>query len=334
MHILIVVNGPAEGGRWQDESLSDRGVEGAARTIGEALKERGFQVSTLVVGRDPEPALQGLRAARPDVVFQLVETIAGDSRLEPAFPFLVQWLGIPMTGNSPAVLTMVVDKGQTKHLFKGMGVRTPEFAELFAPEDLDGWTIFPALLKPAAEDASLGIDAGSIVRDAAGAKARFEHLARSFGTPVLIERFVDGREANAACLQLGDELRIGLNEIDFSDLPPELPRIVSYEAKWVEGSEWFKKTPVKTRAAFPPATDAAIRETARRLFRALRLSGYARFDFRVDAEGVPWLLEINPNPDLSVDAGFARALPEMGVTYADAVEAIVRTALRAKPRSR
>ncbi|MFZ2955672.1 MAG: ATP-grasp domain-containing protein [Candidatus Ozemobacteraceae bacterium] len=334
MRIAVLSNAPAREERWQEEALSDRAVEGVARSVAAALRDSGHDVVSLQVGDRPDEMIASLRGAAPEVVFNLCETIGGDSRLEAAVPYLLCWLDLPFTGNPPGALAMLVDKVTTKALFLSLGVQTPECLTLGCESDLDEWNIWPAILKPAAEDASLGIDAGSVVGDTAAARVRFTLLAERFGTPVLIERYITGREVNVAVLETETGLRMGINEIDFSALPPELPSIVTYEAKWVEDSRYYKGTPVKSPANLPPEVDRVVRYTAQSIFVALDLSGYARVDFRIDNENRVWVLEVNPNPDLSDDAGFARSMPEMGLEYREAVEGLVRVAIARHRRAK
>ncbi len=326
MKVLILTNAAAPNQRWEGEERSDRGVLEAAAAIAEALQAGEHAVSTAEIGAHPGDLLRLIDQHRPHAVFNLCETICGNSRLEPAVPFLLRWLNIPFTGNGPQTISILLEKATTKRILRDIGLPTPSFLELNNAKDLTNWDIWPAILKPAAEDASLGIDAGSVVRERSEACARFELLADRFGTPVLIEQFVEGRELNVAVLETADGLRMGINEIDFSEMPAGVPHIVTYNAKWVEESAEFQKSPVKAPAALPSQIDARVREIVAQTFKALQLAGYARVDLRLDAHGRPWILEVNPNPDISPGAGFVKALPEMGLSYAQAIELILQRA--------
>jgi D-alanine-D-alanine ligase len=329
--VLILENAPPpQMNRWEREALSDRAVEAMAAGIARALISRGWAVERRQIGLDPRAAIEAVTAGRPDVVFQLCETLGGNSRLEPALPYLLAWLGLPFTGNPAEVIALLVDKVRTKQVLIGLGLPTPEFVAVSDEARLDGWPHWPAILKPAAEDASLGIDRGSVVDDRPAAARRFRLLAERFGTPVLLERFIAGRELNVALLEAPDGLRMGINEIDFSALPADHPRILTYEAKWEEDSPIYRQSP-SGPARLASDLDAEVRRLARAAWDGLGLRGYARVDFRVDAAGRPWILEINPNPDLSEQAGFAKSLPQMGLDYPEAVELIVRSALRSAP---
>ena len=325
--VLILVNAPASGQRWKNEATSDRAVEGMSASVAVALADRGFQVTTEKVGLSPREAIDAIEKAHPDLVFNFCETMCGNSRLEPAVPYLLGWLGIPYTGNPAGVLALLIDKVQTKRILRGLGLPTPDFLEARDEKDLNEWKSWPAILKPAAEDASLGIDSGSVVETPDAARERFHLLADRFGLPVLVEKFIAGRELNVAVLQTPSGLRLGINEIDFSALPGSHPKILTYEAKWAEDSDVCRLTPVKTPPNLTPTLSHEVRGLAQAAFEKLGLRGYARVDFRVDESEHPWILEINPNPDISEDAGFAKSLPQMGLAYPDAVEIIARAAL-------
>lgn len=328
MKVLILANAPAPNQRWEAEERSDRGVLQAAEAISRALQANGHQVSTAEIGSHPSDLLQAVTKEGPDVIFNLCETLKGDSRLEPAVPFLLRWLGLPFTGNGPQTISILLEKTLTKRLLRDGGFPTPAFRDLITESDLSDWDIWPAILKPAAEDASLGIDAGSVVNNRKSAQQRFHLLAERFGTPVLIEQFVDGREINVAVLETPQGLRMGVNEIDFTEMPAGIPHIVTYNAKWVEESDEFEKTPVKAPANLAPDIDKAVRQIVQQVFTYLNLAGYVRVDLRLDRQNKPWILEINPNPDISPGAGFVKALPEMGLSYKQAIEMILQRACR------
>ena len=131
---------------------------------------------------------------------------------------------------------------------------------------------------------------------------------REYDQPVLAERYVEGREINVTLLGNGAELRVlPLHEIDFAAMPADRPRIVSYAAKWDESHVDYAGTkPVPLRDA-TPALVAAVERVARAAWHALGLRDYGRVDLRVDATGTPWVIDVNPNPDISPDAGVARA---------------------------
>ncbi|HWN71436.1 MAG TPA: hypothetical protein VNM90_27545, partial [Haliangium sp.] len=176
------------------------------------------------------------------------------------------------------------------------------------------------------EDASVGIDARNCVADARALEARARELLEQYRQPVLIERYVEGREVNATVLGNAPGLEVlPLHEIDFGAMPPDRPRIVSYAAKWDERHEEYAGTrPVPMQAE--PALRAALEDVARQAFTALGVRDFGRVDMRVDAHGQPWVIDVNPNCDLSPDAGVARAAEHAGLAYAGLIGRICQTA--------
>jgi D-alanine-D-alanine ligase len=188
------------------------------------------------------------------------------------------------------------------------------------------------IIKAVWEHASLGIAAGSVV-DAAGAeplRALLEQREQQMNRPCFAEEFIDGREFNLSLLAGAsrEPQVLPVAEIDFSAFPPGKPRIVDHLAKWSQSSFEYRQTP--RRFDFPPA-DARLledlRQLARRCWNLFGMRGYARVDFRVDGAGQPWILEINANPCLSPDAGFAAAVEQAHLTYDQAIARILLDAL-------
>jgi D-alanine-D-alanine ligase len=189
-------------------------------------------------------------------------------------------------------------------------------------------------VKPAREDASVGISRASVVRDRAALERQVLHVLERHAQEVLVERFIEGREIYAAVLGNDPPVCLPCTEIDFSALPDGWPRIVTYEAKWASGSVEDLGTRPGLARFDDPALAARIRETAVAAFRALELSDYGRVDLRVSAEGVPYVIEVNPNCDLSTGAGYARAAAAAGLSHDEVAARIVELALaRAHARS-
>jgi D-alanine-D-alanine ligase len=144
---------------------------------------------------------------------------------------------------------------------------------------------------------------------------------------VIAERYIEGREINVTLMGHGDQVDVlPLHEIDFAAMPSDRPRIVSYAAKWDEAHVDYAGTkPVPLRDA-TPALVGAVERVARGAWDALGLRDYGRVDLRIDGAGQPWVIDVNPNPDISPDAGVARSAKVAGMTYVDLIDAIARTA--------
>lgn len=295
----------------------------AAETIRDALGRLGYRSEIVHLGLDLG-ALSALAARRPALVFNLVEALAGDGTLAHLAPSALEHFGLPYSGGTAQSLRDTLSKTAAKRLLQSAGLPTPAWS-------LDGsglGGVERVIVKSIGEHASIGIDAGSVV---AADRAAEEIAARQarFGGQFFAEAFIEGREFNLALLDGPDGPRLlPIAEIDFIDYPDDRPRIVDYEAKWEDGSFAFGNTP--RHFDFPAADGALLKrlgELALATWRLFDLTGYVRVDFRVDSMNRPWILEINVNPCLSPDAGFAAAAARAGVGYDEMIEDIVSAAL-------
>ncbi|MFO0726101.1 MAG: ATP-grasp domain-containing protein [Myxococcota bacterium] len=305
------------------DSLAVEGVREAASAVGDALRGLGHLVLPIPVRGSPEGLISALRTAAPDVVFNLVESINGDARLEAAAAHLYRWLELPFTGSDPATLSLALDKGRTKAVLAAAGIPTPRGGVLESAADLAPLSP-PYMVKPLRLDASHGIDAGSVTADAEAALARAAEIRRKYGQPALVEEYIEGRELNVSMLYDGHTLNaLSPGEIDFSGLPKDSPRILTYAAKWEPGSPEYGATPAVAAAEVPPR----VLEVARAAFLALELHGYGRVDLRLHPARGPFVLEVNPNPDLSLGAGFQLAAARSNLSYEALIAKILAAAL-------
>jgi D-alanine-D-alanine ligase len=182
---------------------------------------------------------------------------------------------------------------------------------------------FPAICKPAAEDASIGVEQRSVVRNTRALAARVEAMLERWDE-VLVQRFVDGREVNVGIL--GDTA-LPIAEIDFGAMPRGMWRIVSYRSKWEQGSDEDLGGVPRCPADLPTDIAAEVRRVALGAWRVLGGCGYGRVDMRIDAAGRPWILEVNANPDFAPDAGFARMARAAGIEYPSLVRAVCELGL-------
>jgi D-alanine-D-alanine ligase len=273
-----------------------------------------------------------LAELEPDCAFNLCESLAGDARLESAVPLVLDLMGIPFTGSPPDALSAALYKDRVKHRLEAAGVPTPRACVMSRPRDPCDLA-FPLIVKPVREDGSVGISAKSVVYDDASLRRAVERVRSTLRQPCLVEEYVAGRELNVALLGYPTARVLPLQEIDFSGLPADEPRIVSYEAKWKSGSVDDLGTRPVLRPEMPATLAARVRRAALEAFRAVGVRDYGRVDVRLAPSGVPFVVDVNPNCDLSRAAGMARAAAAFGIEYGSLVKLLVRYALRRRRRA-
>jgi len=296
------------------DRLAVEGVDAVAATVADAVRAAGWSEWRLAVGRDLQPVIDRLREQRPDVVFNLVESIGGQPRLEAAMAWVLEWLELPYTGSPPEAMSAGLDKAHAKALLQAAGGPVPGVA-------------YPAIVKPRCQDASHGISPDSVVPDANAAAVRIAYVRARYLQDAVVEEFIEGREFNLSLLGTTDKpLLLPPSEIDFSEFAPGRPRVVGFEAKWSEDSPEYRGT-APFFPDLPPELLETLRGVATAAYSAIGLRDYGRVDLRLHAQRGPFVVDVNPNPDLSTDAGVARAAAQAGRSYAELVQQIVRMAL-------
>ena len=298
-----------------------------ATSVATALAGSGYEPH--LVGVDGDLALLRTRLLElePDCAFNLCESLVGDARLESAVPLVLELLGLPFTGSAPEVLSLALRKDRVKRRLEAAGIPTPQGRVLLGPADPCDLP-FPLIVKPAREDGSAGISHSSVVHDPRQLATRVAAVVEQFRQPCLVEEYIDGRELNVAMLGHPTPRVLPLSEIDFSGLPAGVPRIVSYDAKWTNGSVDDLGTVPVLHPALPNTVAARVRRAAADAFRAIGVRDYGRVDVRLSSAGMPYVVDVNPNCDLSPAAGMARAAAAVGIDYGALAALLVRYALR------
>jgi D-alanine-D-alanine ligase len=313
------------------EAASEHEILETVVAVHKTLTEAGFEVARLGVDNEPRVLMEGLCTLKPDVVFNLFEGLADHSGTEAHVAGVLEWLDIPFTGSPFHSLCLARSKHLTKHLLKGAGMPTPNFFivedDAVPPCPID----WPVIVKPAQQDASLGLDQGSVVTDQERLEKRVASLLKMFGPPVLVEQFVPGRELNVGLIETPDLRILPISEVVFLDKDPGYWPIVTYEAKWKPGSRDYEATPARYPADVNPRLAGRLGELARQAFRLLGCRDYARIDFRVRPPGKPYILEVNPNPDFCPTAGLAGGLASAGLSHAQFTVDLVHNALTRAP---
>ena len=258
-----------------------------------------------------------VKRGRFDVAFNMCEGIDGVAELEPPVIGVLELFGIPYTGGSSYTTTMCLRKHVVNALLSHSGLPVPPWLTLRRGSRV-GSVGYPAIVKPAAEDASIGVEQRSIVRSARMLKSRVEAMLMSFDE-VIVQRYVEGRELNVGIV--GDMV-LPIAEIDFTTMRKGLWPIVTYRSKWDTGSEEDLGSIPKCPAELPARVANEVRRVAREAWQLVGGQGYGRVDMRLDPNGQPWILEVNANPDIAPDAGLARMAKVAGIDYATLVRTI------------
>lgn len=293
------------------------------------IRKKGYECYTLNILDDINILIKNLLTVKPDVVFNFVEIYKENSRLEVNIAGMLELMGFAFTGAPPQALANAQSKVLTKKILKSFGVKTPNSTIYSSQQKKYSHKLnYPLIVKPAFEDASVGIENKSVVNNYKELKARVDYVIDYFKQPALVEEFIEGRELNVAIC--GDEELevLPISEIDFSEMPKHLANIVSYQAKWDPLHEAYHKTIPHCPAELSKKVRKKAEETALAAFKAIRVRDYARVDMRLSKDNEVYVLEVNPNPDLTEGAGFMRSAEAAGYKYDEMLVKIINLALK------
>lgn len=328
--VLIVYNEPVLPEDHPDAD-SEHEVLMTAECASKNLAEIGYDVRQVGFNHDPSVLIQAVRDYHPDVVFNLFEGAADHGQTEAYAAGILEWLGVPYTGSRPHTLALARCKHMVKPMLQGAGLPTAPFLvvrELPVPACPIPW---PVIVKPAMEDASVGVDQGSVVSDQPALEARVALLLEKYRGPVLVEEYIPGREMVVAVTEVPTVRFLPITEFLLAQFTRDYPGhwpIITYNTKWVPGTDEYEKIDAEFGAQLPPEVTAQLQQLALRAFRLLECRDYARVDFRLRPDGQPFILEVNPNPDVREGTGMANSLNAAGIPYRDFVVDLVNTALR------
>jgi D-alanine-D-alanine ligase len=329
-HVLLLYNQPLLP-RDHPDAESEHTVVANAQCIEGILRQAGYQVRLFGLGQNPADLLAELDQNRPDVVVNLFEGNLDNTETESYVAGLLEWKGIPFTGSPMATLSLCRPKHLTKHLLRGAGLPTADFfvvdAAPLPPCHLD----FPVIAKPACQDASVGLDQKSVCTNYLQLEERVRYLLQTYGPPVLVEEYIRGREFNVALLELPELQYLPLAEIVFPQERPGFWPILTYNGKWKPGHPEFDDTPPRCPADIDPEQAQVLGEMAMKVYRLMGCRDYARVDFRLRDEQA-YILEVNPNPDITESAGYGSCLRSAGLRYPDFIIRVVENALNRPAR--
>ncbi|TFG61879.1 MAG: ATP-grasp domain-containing protein, partial [Spirochaetales bacterium] len=302
---------------------ADSDIEATVRAV-KAVFEKDNQVILIQIS---DHTYDWLRRKKPDVLFNICEGFGGDNRGEIYVAALLEQAGIPFTGSDFFTLALCMDKERTKEILSFNGVPTPKFQVFVTAGDpLDGRLRFPLIVKPAREDASLGIGPDSVVYDENALRKKAGSIIETFGQPAMAEEYVDGRELNISVIGNGEGAEVlPVSEIIF-DIPPDRPKIVDYDAKWVKDSPMYTGTSGVCPAGLEESLLRKVGDTALKAYRVMGVRDYGRVDIRLKGD-VPYVIEVNPNPGKYVDTGFIRSARAAGYSFEEICRKILNLTL-------
>jgi len=310
--------------------------------VAAAIEQLGRQPMKLSCTLDLAAMCDRLREARPEMIFYLVESLAGFDALAHLPAEAIEAIGLPHTGSGAFALALANHKIRAKRLLRQAGLPTPPWIEngnvvregravhegFEESEELASWPSRSSwILKNLVDQGSRDMEDDAVLCDVAWPelRERLRHRAERLGRPCFAEQFIAGREFVVVLLAgpNGPET-LPPSEIEFRDFPADKPRIVGYRAKWRDDCREYHQTP--RRFNFDPSDKPLLDQLqalARQCWDLFDLHGWARVDFRIDAEGRPWILEVNANPCLSPDAGFVATLQQASISFPEAIARIL-----------
>lgn len=294
----------------------------------EIIEKNGFKAYHFNVRDDFFKLIEHLKTEKPDVIFNFVELFHNDPKLEMNIAGIYELLKIPYTGAPPIALANCQNKVLTKRILAYNKISSPRFMVVTTQKNRYTHSLkFPLIIKPAYEDASVGIDYKAVVRSNKDLKSRIDNILENFKQPALIEEFIEGRELNVAIMGDKNPEVLPISEIDFSEMPDHLENIVSYQAKWDPLHEAYHKTIPICPAELTNDVRRKVEEIAFNAFKTMGVRDYSRVDIRLSKNDEVFVLEVNPNPDLTESAGFMRSVEAAGYTYEQALVKILNFAI-------
>ncbi len=297
--------------------------------IANALRGEDFNVSLLNINEDIQNLIDLLSNNPPDVVFNLIEYYRDDPALEHLIAGLFALYGVRFTGAKPFTLALCQRKGMTKQLLLANNVPTPRYKLLSEPR-LPGrhGLHYPLIVKPAREDASSGVEKGSVVYNHEQLLDRVNKAFEEFYPPILVEEFIEGRELHVSVLGNDPPEVLPIIEFDFSELPSDHPDIISYDAKWNPLEESFHRVHSICPAKLSRKLEKKVKAVVLSAYKITGCTDYARLDLRLTKDNKVFVLEVNPNPDLTESVSFMESAENYGLSFGETLARIVEFAFQ------
>ncbi len=288
--------------------------------VKKALDRMGISYKEIVVREDLKN-LEEVKKIDPDVVINMCDDFLEPSK-EPLVPKKLEKMGIPYTGDTFQPLSMCVQKAKEKKRLIDLGVITPKYKLVSKPDDDIEGLRFPLIVKPNTEHGSIDIKEDSVVHNEEQLQFKLNETLRKYGE-MLVEEYIEGREFSTVVI--GDKV-MRVSEMVFDDNEFEgKPKIMTYDAKWNEETGEYAGT-VRKPAKLSKQLEEKIKEESVKAYKALGCESYVRVDIRLDEKGTPYVLEVNPNPDLSRDGAVAKIAQYSRISYLKLIKMVIENA--------
>jgi D-alanine-D-alanine ligase len=312
---------------WTETETREAGADVAA--LGAALAGLGHPVDLLSVEDEKLRARLDRFDPREHIVFNWCEELPGLPHSEPEAAAVLEGMGFVFTGASSGVLSLSQDKPRVKRILDAMDLPTPPWG-VFDAAAADGWSTFPAIVKAAHEHCSIGISPESVVMSTAELEGRVAYILETHRQPALVEEFIDGREFHVAAWGNGTVTVLPAAEMDYVGLTDIRDRLFTYEAKYVPGSRLYETIELRVPAELDPAARENLERIVLATYRATGCRDYGRIDLRY-RDGVFYVIDVNPNPDINPLTSMTYAAAELGYSYGAMGSRIVNLAAARHP---
>jgi D-alanine-D-alanine ligase len=301
-------------------------------SIVNALHAEGFDARCINLKDDFSMLYQLIAQDPPDVVFNLVEFFHNDLNNEGSVAGFFELFGVRYTGAPPFCLSLCRRKGLTKQILLQSGVATPRFHNLKNPNiKRDHGLTYPLIVKPSRQDGSAGVDVHSVVYNYEQLQQQVDHAFAEFKCTILVEEFIEGRELHVSVLGNDPPRALPIIDYNFSELPEDHPHLITYDIKWNPLSPAYHKVHSVCPAKLDPEIEKRVQEQALRAYMVTNCRDYARVDIRLGKDNVPYVLEVNPNPDLTEGVSFMDSAENAGLGFSETLGKIVNFALSRTP---
>ena len=312
---------------WDRQEIID--TRKSNKVLFEALREEGIETYPEELNNPDLWSI--LKKYDPDdtLIFNLCETMPGIRCGERSIVEFIENKGFTYTGNKAQVIGLSYDKQQVKRILGSLDINVP-YGAVLAPEEASGWRLFPAIVKPALDHCSLTITEESVVFDPASLKKQILLVNNEMKQPALVEDFIDGREFHVSVWNNDPPEMLPPAEMDFSAFPELKERLCTYDSKYLPGSEHYEKIRTLVPAPLDQKQFKKLEKTVIKAWQGFGCRDYTRFDVRLRNKDF-YLLDINPNNDISIDTSFALAAEIAGFSYKQLVKRIVMMAVKRHP---